>query len=77
MDILTLISAYVEGLLEAEDRFIEHLDTFPELESTVVELTNRMAAGFLGAVLTTADALIRDSGIRKKEYTVQRKRTRH
>lgn len=76
MDILTLIRAYVEGLLEAEDRFIEHLDTFPELEKTVVELTNRMAAGFLGAVLTTADTLICESGARKKEYTVQRRRIR-
>ena len=76
MDILTLIRSYVEGLLDAEDKFIEHLDSFPELEKTVVELTNRMAAGFLGVVLTTADALIRDSEVRKKEYTVQRKRTR-
>ena len=76
MDIISLVSTYVEGLLEAEDRFIEHLDSFPELEKTVVELTNRMAAGFLGAVLTTADDLICESGIRKKEYTVQRKRTR-
>ena len=50
MDILTLIRSYVEGLLAAEDKFIEHLDTFPELEKTVVELTNRMAAGFLGAL---------------------------
>ena len=76
MDILTLIRSYVEGLLEAEDRFIEHLDSFPELEKTVVELSNRMAAGFLGAVLTTADAMICESGVRKKEYTVQRKRMR-
>ena len=76
MDILTLIGSYVEGLLEAEDRFIEHLDSFPELEKTVVELTNRMAAGFLGAVLTTADELICESGVRKKEYTVQRRRMR-
>lgn len=76
MDILTLIRSYVEGLLDAEDKFIEHLDTFPELEKTVVELTNQMAAGFLGIVLTTADSLICDSGIRKKEYTVQRKRMR-
>ena len=74
MDIVSLIRSYVEGLLEAENRFIEHLDSFPELEKTVVELSNRMAAGFLGAVLTTADDLICESGIRKKEYTVQRKR---
>ena len=76
MDIVSLIRSYVEGLLEAENRFIEHLDSFPELEKTVVELSNRMAAGFLGAVLTTADDLICESGIRKKEYTVQRKRMR-
>ena len=76
MDILTLIRSYVEGLFDAEDRFMEHLDTFPELEQTVVELTNRMAAGFLGVVLTTADALIRESEARKKEYTIQRKRMR-
>jgi len=76
MDILTLIRSYVEGLLDAEDRFIDHLDTFPELEKTVVELTNRMAAGFLGTVLTTADTLICESGVRKKEYIIQRRRTR-
>ena len=67
MDIVSLVSSYVEGLLEAEDRFIEHLDSFLELEKTVVELTNRMAAGFLGAVLTTADELICESGVRKKD----------
>ena len=76
MDILTLIRAYVEGLFDAEDKFIENLSSFPELEKTVVELTNRMAADFLSVVLTTADALICDSGVRKKEYTVQRKRMR-
>ena len=76
MDIITLITEYVEGLLAAEDKFIEHLDSFPELEKTVVELTNRMAAGFLGVVLTTADELICSSGTRKKDYTVQRKRLR-
>lgn len=76
MDIVTLITSYVEGLFEAEDRFIEHLDSFPELEKTVVDLTNRMAADFLGEVLTTADCLICDSGARKKEYVVQRRRTR-
>lgn len=76
MDIITLITEYVEGLLAAEDKFIEHLDSFPELEKTVEELTNRMAAGFLGVVLTTADELICSSGTRKKDYTVQRKRLR-
>ena len=74
--IITLLSDYVTGLLKAEEDFIEHLDSFPELEQTVVELSNRMAAGFLGACLTTADALIRDSGIRKRSLVIQRKRIR-
>jgi len=35
-----------------------------------------MAADFIGLVLTNADQLIRNSGIRKKDYTVLRKRQR-
>ena len=74
--IITLLSDYVTGLLKAQEDFIEHLDAFPELEQTVVELSNRMAAGFLGACLTTADALICESGRSRKALTVQRHRTR-
>ena len=74
--IITLLSDYVTGLLKAQEDFIEHLDAFPELEQTVVELSNRMAAGFLGACLTTADALICKSGRSRKALTVQRHRTR-
>ena len=34
MDIVSLIRSYVEGLLEAENRFIEHLDSYKcQLES--------------------------------------------
>lgn len=76
MDIISLIKAYVTGLLDAEDQFIEHLNTFPELEAKVVELTNKMAADFLSVVLTTADEMIRNSGVRRKEYKVIRERTR-
>ena len=55
MDIITLIKELVTGLLDAEEEFLEHLDTFPAFEESVHELTDQMAAGFLGLVLTNAE----------------------
>lgn len=74
--IIALLQKYTEGLLEAQNSFMEHLESFPELEKTVTELSNRMAADFLGACLTGADGLIRESGIRRKKFTIIRKRSR-
>jgi len=76
MDIITLIDDYVRGLLAAEENFLEHLDTLSTFEETVSDLSNRTAAEFIGLALSSADQLIRESGIRKKEFTVQRKRKR-
>ena len=76
MDIITLIEALVSGLLDAEEEFLEHLDTFSAFEETVHGLTDKMAADFLGMALTNADRLIRESGRRKSSYTVQRSRQR-
>lgn len=76
MDIITLINNYVSGLLNAEEEFLEHLDSLTAFEETVSELSNRMAAGFIGLVLTDADRMIRDSGNRKGSHTVQRRRQR-
>ena len=76
MDIITLIKELVTGLLDAEEEFLRHLDTFPAFEESVHGLTDQVAAGFLGLVLTNADTLIRESGKRKGSYTVQRKRER-
>ena len=69
MDIITLIKELVTGLLNAEEEFLKHLDAFPKFEETVYELTDQMAADFMGAVLTNADTLIRESGKRKGSYT--------
>ena len=74
--IITLLNSYVTGLLNAEDKFIDDLNEFPVLEKTVADLSNRMAAGFLAACLTTADMLISDSGTRKKDFKIQRQRMR-
>ncbi len=35
MDIITLIMGLVTGLLDAEENFLRHLDTFPEFEENV------------------------------------------
>lgn len=76
MDIITLINNYVSGLLNAEEKFLEHLDSLTTFEETVSRLSNQMAADFIGLILTDADQMIRDSGIRKGRYTVQRSRQR-
>ena len=76
MDIITLIKGLVTGLLNAEEEFLKHLDAFPKFEETVHELTDQMAADFMGTVLTNADTLIRESGKRKGSYTIQRRRER-
>ena len=76
MDIIALINTLVSGLLNAEEEFLEHLDSFTTFEETVSSLSNQMAADFIGLALTNADQLIRDSGMRKGGYTVQRRRQR-
>ena len=72
----TLIKALVSGLLDAEEEFLKHLDTFSMFEESVRGLTNQMAADFIGLTLSNADSLIRESGRRKESYTVQRSRKR-
>ena len=76
MDIITLINTLISGLLNVEEKFLEHMDLFTAFEETVRSLSNQLAADFIGLVLTNADQMIRDSGIRKGRYTVQRSRQR-
>ena len=72
MDIITLIKVLVSGLLDAEEEFLKHLDTFSMFEESVRGLTNQMATDFIRLTLSNADSLIRESGRRKGSYTVQR-----
>ena len=51
MDIITLIKALVSGLVDAEEDFLKHLDTFSMFEESVRILTNQMAADFIGMTL--------------------------
>ena len=48
MDIIALINTLVSGLLNAEEKFLEHLDSFTTFEETVSSLSNQMAADFIG-----------------------------
>jgi len=73
MDIITLLDDYVRGLLEAEENFIQDLSQFPLLEQTVSDLSRKMAANFLSLVLSNTDELLRSSGLRKRNYDVQRR----
>ena len=63
MDIITLIKALISGLVDAEEDFLKHLDTFSMFDESVRILTNQMAADFIGMTLSNADSLIRESGI--------------
>ena len=76
MDIIALIKVLVSGLLDAEEEFLKHLDSFSMFEESVRGLTNQMAADFIGLTLSNADSLIRESGRRKGSYIVQRSRKR-
>ena len=76
MDIITLIEGFVEGLLQAEEKFTQHPEQFAQLEQTVSELSSRAAADFLAMTLTQTDELIRSNGRRKKEYNIQRRDNR-
>lgn len=42
MDIITLINKYVSGLLNAEEKFLEHLDSLTTFEETVSRLSNQI-----------------------------------
>lgn len=76
MDIITLITGFVEGLLQAGEKFTEHPERFAELEQTVSELSHRAAADFLAMTLTQTDDLIRENGRRKSQYTIHRRDSR-
>lgn len=76
MDIITLMERFVEGLLQAGEKFTEHPERFAELEQTVSELGNRAAADFLAMTLTQTDDLIRENGRRKSQYNIHRRDSR-
>ena len=73
MTIITLIEELVKEILDAEDKFFADIQNFPEYEKAVNLASQRFAGRFLGSSLTAADEMIRQSGVRKKDYNIQRR----
>ena len=71
MDILTLIEGFANGLMELQEKFMEQ-NRFDELEKSASELGTATIAGFLKLTLEETDELIRNSGIRRRDYNAQR-----
>ncbi len=76
MSIIALIDALYHTAVDAQNTFFDDLSAFPAYEQAVTEACHRFAAGLLSETLTEADRMIRDSGQRKENYTVQRQVSR-
>jgi len=76
MTIIALIEELVKEILVAEEKFFDDIRNFPEYEEAVNQASRKFACQFLGASLTAADEMIRQSGVRKKDYNIQRKDNR-
>ena len=73
MDIVTLLEVLVNGLIEAEEKFLSEPKDFYSLETSVKSQTEAFAAQFLATVLTSTDEQIYNSPWRKDRYIAQRK----
>ena len=72
MDILTLINGFANGLMKLQEKFMEQ-NRFDELEKAASELGTATIAQFLKLTLEETDELIRESGIRRRDFNVQRR----
>lgn len=77
MSIISLLQELTKEIVEYENNFFEDVSKFPEYEKEVVEATHKFAARFLGESLSAADEMIRNSGLRKRDYNIQRKDQRN
>ena len=76
MDIVSLLELLVNGLLEAEDKFLENPKDFYSLEKSVKSTTEAFSAKFIGEVLSSVNKQIYDCSWRQSKYNVQRNATR-
>lgn len=75
MDILALLEGFANRLLDLQQDFFED-GRFDILEKEAAEAGTNTIAQFLSLTLTQTDACIRDSGIRRRDYTIQRQTSR-
>lgn len=76
MTIISLLDLLVNGLIEAEERFLDNPRDFYSLEKAVKASTEAFAAGFLGEVLSSINNQICNSSWREGRYKIQRNDTR-
>ena len=72
MDIVSLVAGFAKSLLRLQEGFCKD-NRLDRLEKEAVKLGTRTIADFLVLTLTETDELIRTSGLRKRDYTIQRK----
>lgn len=72
MDIVSLLELLVNGLIEAEEKFLNNPKDFYTLEKAVKSTTEAFSAKFLGEVLSSVNKQIYDCGWRQGKYKVQR-----
>ena len=72
MDIVSLVAGFAKSLLRLQEGFCKE-NRLDRLEKEAVKLGTRTIADFLVLTLTETDELIRTSGLRKRDYTIQRK----
>lgn len=75
MDILALLEGFANRLLELQQEFMEE-GRFDVLEREAAEAGTQTIAQFLSLTLSETDAYIRDSGVRRRDYTIQRQVSR-
>lgn len=76
MDIVSLLELLVNGLIEAEEKFLDNPKDFYSLEKAVKSTTEAFSAGFLGEVLSSVNKQIYNCAWRNGRYKVQRNDTR-
>ena len=76
MTIVTLLEELVNGLIAAEDKFLQNPKDFHSLEKAVKASTESFSAAFLGNLLSGINCQIYNDGWRQGKYSVQRTDTR-
>ena len=76
MTIVSLLDLLVNGLIEAEEKFLNNPKDFYSLEKSVKASTEAFAASFLGEVLSGINKQICNCSWREGRYSIQRNDTR-
>ena len=76
MEIVSLLSLLVNGLIEAEEKFLSDPKDLYSLEKATKATTDAVAAQFMSVVLSSLDEQIYNNSVRKELYNAQRTRQR-